>query len=266
MIIDDTCLDAVDAGGALDVDWALLSFFDRVRDRTNPIVMSLTGPVTVDLLMRRRGASIDEAARRAAQAVSSIATMLLDLAERFVPGAPVLLFLQEPALTNSMHPTFPIAPSEIEAMVAEVVDDITEDATGDVVVGVQVDGRADWPILLRSGIGALAAPITAQFETAAAELRRFLEAGGIMAWGAVPVDEPLGSSVERLWRRLSEMWCELSTRGIDPLLLRERSIITPAAGLGNFGISQAERILVLAEELATRVLHQTLGVRLSIGA
>jgi hypothetical protein len=48
--------------------------------------------------------------------------------------------------------------------------------------------------------------------------------------------------------------------------LRERSIITPAAGLGNFGISQAERILTLAEELATRVLHQTLGVRLSIGA
>jgi len=87
-----------------------------------------------------------------------------------------------------------------------------------------------------------------------------------MAWGAVPVDEPLGQSVERLWRRLSELWCELSSRGIDPLLLRERSIITPSASIGNFGISQAERILALTEELATRVLHQTLGVRLSIGA
>jgi len=151
-------------------------------------------------------------------------------------------------------------------MVSEVVDGIADDASGEVVVGLQVYGRADWTVLLRSGIGALAAPITAQLDTAVGELRRFLESGGIMAWGAVPVDEPLGASVERLWRRLSEMWCELSSRGIDPLLLRERSIITPASGLGNFGISQAERIVVLAEELATRVLHQTLGVRLQIGA
>jgi hypothetical protein len=108
--------------------------------------------------------------------------------------------------------------------------------------------------------------VTAQLETAAVELGRFLESGGIIAWGAVPVDEPLGQSAERLWRRLSDLWCELTRLGIDPLLLRERSIITPAAGLGNFGTSQAERILALAEDLATRVLHQTLGVRLSIGA
>lgn len=272
VVIDGLHLDPADGddptrvAAMLDSDGPLVGFLRRLSGRRGPIVMSLTGPVTVDVGLRRRGFAVDEANRIATGAVTAVGARLLGLAERFVPGAPVLLFLQEPALVHSMHPTFPIAPATIGSMVSEVVDGIADDASGEVVVGLQVDGRADWTVLLRSGIGALAAPITAQLDTAVGELRRFLESGGIMAWGAVPVDEPLGASVERLWRRLSEMWCELSSRGIDPLLLRERSIITPASGLGNFGISQAERIVVLAEELATRVLHQTLGVRLQIGA
>lgn len=242
----------------------VIPFLRRLRGRQDPVLLSVTGPVTLDLELRRGGSSDIEAGRLAMTAVERVAGRLVELTARLLPGAPVLLFLQEPALAHSMHPTFPMSPDEIEDLLTGVVDELTIDS--DVVVGLQVDGRADWASLLRTGIGALAAPVTAQLETAAVELGRFLESGGIVAWGAVPVDEPLGQSAERLWRRLSDLWCELTRLGIDPLLLRERSIITPAAGLGNFGIGQAERILTLAEDLATRVLHQTLGVRLSIGA
>jgi hypothetical protein len=242
----------------------VIPFLNRLSGRLDPVLLSVTGPVTLDLELRRGGSSDAEAGQLAIATVERVARRLVELTARILPGAPVLLFLQEPALTNSMHPTFPMSPNEVEDLLTGVVDDLTTDS--DVVVGLQVDGRADWAALLRTGIGALAAPVTAQLETAAAELGRFLESGGLIAWGAVPVDEPLGQSAERLWRRLSDLWCELTRLGIDPLLLRERSIITPAAGMGNFGISQAERILSLAEDLATRVLHQTLGVRLSIGA
>jgi hypothetical protein len=242
----------------------VIPFLRRLGGRQDPVLLSVTGPITLDLELRRGGSSEAEAGRLAVAAVEQVAGRLVDLTARLLPGAPVLLFLHEPALAHSMHPTFPMSPDEIEDLLTGVVDELTIDS--DVVVGLQVDGRADWASLLRTGIGALAAPVTAQLETAAVELGRFLEAGGIIAWGAVPVDEPLGQSAERLWRRLSDLWCELTRLGIDPLLLRERSIITPAAGMGNFGISQAERILTLAEDLATRVLHQTLGVRLSIGA
>ena len=134
------------------------------------------------------------------------------------------------------------------------------------MVGVQVNGRADWAMLLRTGIGVLGAPVSARLDTAAAELARFLESGGFIAWGAVPVDEPLGSSSERLWKRLSAMWSELARLGLDPMLIREHSIITPAAGVGDFGVSQAERILRLTSDLSERVFNQVIGARLSIGA
>jgi len=172
------------------------------------------------------------------------------------------MVLDEPGLANSMHPTFPLDEDEVQELVGEVVHDLSPGAA----VGVRVDGRADWSMLLRTGIAVLGAPVTAQLETAAAELARFLERGGVVAWGAVPTDEPLGTSADRLWRRLSALWCELVGEGIDPRLLRERSIITTAGELSSFGTSQAERAIALAQDLASRVFRQARGLHLSIGA
>jgi hypothetical protein len=245
-----------------EVRAGLVALLSGLRGRTEPIVMSLTGPVTVALDLRRTGTDEVTAADRAVAAVEDTARWLLAVARRWVPDAPVLLFLTEPALGNSMHPTFPLRPVEIERLLASVVDGLDTEAT----VGVQVAGRADWSLLLRTGIGVLAAPVGAHLESAAADIGRFLESGGLMAWGAVPVDEPLGISPERLWKRLSATWCELTRRGVDPMLLRERSIITPAGGLGAFGPGQVGRVVELTQELGERVWRQTLGVRLSIGA
>ena len=249
---------------SLDRDEAvgLAGFLADFAGHLEPVILSLTGPITLDLDLQARGLDAEEAARAAVRAVEDIAVWVLDQARSVVPDAPLLLFLEEPGLRNSMHPTFPMTPPEIEQVMTEVVTSVG----GEAPVGVQVDGRVDFAMLLRTGISALAAPVTARLETAAAELGKFLEAGGVIAWGAVPTDEPLGLSTERLWRRLSALWCELTRVGADPMLLRERSIITPAGDLGAFGFSQAERVISLSKELASRVLNQTLGLRMSVGA
>jgi len=252
----------LDRGVDVDVLAPVRSFLEDLRGRVEPVVLSLTGPVTIDLRLMQDGVERDRAATLARGYVAEWARAVVDLTAQLLPGAPLLLFLEEPGLANSMHPTFPLSPAEIEGLVTDVVEPLAPDA----MVGVQVSGRADWALLLRTGISVLGAPISARLETAAAELGRFLEAGGFVAWGAVPVDEPLGSGVERLWRRLSALWADLAQAGLDPLLLRERSIITPSAGLGSFGLSQAERVLRLTGELSERVFNQVVGARLSIGA
>jgi hypothetical protein len=241
---------------------AFRSFVSSMSGRVEPIVVNLTGPVTVLLDLRRSGVDRGDAPRRAREAVEVEAHRMLDVTHEHMPDAEVLVVLDEPALANSMHPTFPLEPGEVEELVTEVVADLAEDVT----VGVRVDGRADWSMLLRTGIGVLGAPVTAQLETAAADISRFLERGGVIAWGAVPTDEPLGTSADRLWRRLSALWCEMVGAGIDPQLLRERSIITTAGELSSFGVSQAERAIVLAQDLASRVFRQARGLQLTIGA
>lgn len=243
--------EAVDAVGA---------FLAELRGRVEPVALTLTGPVTLQLGLD--GGGDPAAGETAVRTVVAVARRLLDQAAQMVPGAPVLLFLEEPGLVHSMHPAFPLDSDRVEELVGGVVEPLTNDA----MVGVHVPGRADFAMLFRTGIQVLGAPLGAQLETAAAELARFLEGGGFIAWGAVPVDEPLGSGSERLWRRLSGLWAELTRLGLDPLLLRERSIITPASGLGDFGVTQAERILRLTGELSERVVRQVMGARLSIGA
>lgn len=264
--LSDRCLDAVDAGALVGPDHDLLAplrtFLSDLVGRVDPVVVSLTGPVTIDLGLLQRGINRKRAEASSGRFIGSWARAVIDLTTQMLPGAPLLLFLEEPGLANSMHPTFPLSPPEVDRLVAGVVEPLHDDA----IVGVQVSGRADWALLLSTGISVLGAPISARLDTAAAELGRFLDAGGFIAWGAVPVDEPLGSGVERLWRRLSALWADLAQAGLDPLLLRERSIITPSAGMGNFGLSQAERVIRLTSELSERVFNQVVGARLSIGA
>ena len=239
-----------------------IEFLECLRGRVEPFVMSVTGPVTVELELLAQGFDPAAAAEAAINVVTGAGFRLLDAASQLVPGAPPLLFLEEPGLVNSMHPTFPLTSANIESVVGNTVRPLSDDA----MVGIHVDGRADWAVLLRTGIGVLGAPITAGLESAAAELSRFLESGGFVAWGAVAVDEPLGTSSDRQWSRLTTLWSDLARLGLDPMLLREQSIITPAAGLGNFGLSQAERILRITADLGDRVLTQVHGARLTVGA
>jgi len=260
VVLDSEHLDGNSDG--VDAIAQLRVFLTTLAGRVEPIVLSLTGPVTVDLDLRRHGATAAEGDARAVRAVMAGASRMLDAADELVPGAEVLLVLDEPALANSMHPTFPISPDEVTALEARIVSGLSNRSR----VGVQVNGRADWAGLISSGIAVLGAPVTAQIETAAAEISAFLERGGVIAWGAVPIDEPLGSSADRLWGRLSGLWAELVRAGTDPQLLRERSIITTTGGLGSFGVSQAERIVSLTQDLASRVWRQAKGLQLGIGA
>ena len=230
--------------------------------RADPVVLSLTGPVSLRMSLAEAGTEMEIAAQRASARVRDAGERLLSLAEVLVPDASVLLFLEEPRLANSMHPTFPLSSDAIRSAIDDVVAALEDRA----MIGVTVDGRADWAMLLSTGISILGAPVSARLETAASELESFFARGGFVAWAAVPTDEPLGMGTDRLWRRLSAAWSELARVGIDPLLIRERSIITPAAGLGAFGVAQAERVLDLVGGLSERVVNQMLGARLSIGA
>ena len=82
----------------------------------------------------------------------------------------------------------------------------------------------------------------------------------------MPTDGPVGPTVERLWRRLSALWCDLSAEGCDPVLLRANAMITPVCGLSHHGVTQAEQVMELTGRLASRLQDQATGVRLAAGA
>lgn len=240
----------------------LRAFLLAVNGRTAPVKLQLTGPVTLGLALHAAGADAARAFTVAGAAVRSRAAGLLALADALAPGTPLVVFLDEPGLTGLMQPGFPLDP--------ESAIDLTSGALGVLergsVTGLHCCGPTDWKLVLQAGPRILSAPLGLGLEAASEPVSRFLDNGGWVAWGAVPTDEPLGSTPGRLWRQLSAVWCGMVQGGCDPILLRTQSLVTPACGMAEHGVSQAERVLSLTRQVAARVHDQALGVRLSVGA
>lgn len=239
----------------------LLAFLSAAAGRTEPVKLQLTGPITLGLALVDAGADPDVAYPLAAAAVRAEGAALLELCRRRLPEAPLVVFLDEPGLVRGND----------TGLDAEATIDVLSNALAaledDAVTGIHCCGPADWRLPSLAGATVLSVPVELTWVLASASaITAHLEKGGWIAWGAVPTNEPLGTDPDRLWRRLSAVWCELVQTGCDPVLLRTQALITPACGLAGHGVSQAARALKLASTIATRVTDQAVAARLSAGA
>jgi hypothetical protein len=229
--------------------------------------VGVLGPVTLALALRAAGVAEAPATALAASLVRRRARAVLGAVRAVLGDGVVFVCASEPGLIGAMHPTFPLTPTQVADLLDPFVQGLDEHPrAGDLLIGVHVPGRTDWETIVSTGVSVISTPVERSLVGAAGTLSGFLDRGGRIVWGAVPVDQPLGTSEELLWRRLSALWCELVGEGLDPLTLRSRSLVGPADGLGHFGVTQAERVLELTESLSTRIRRQAIGARLTLGA
>jgi hypothetical protein len=62
------------------------------------------------------------------------------------------------------------------------------------------------------------------------------------------------------------LWCDLVRRGIDPVMLRQQSLITPDCGLASHTPSVAARVFRIASEIGERVRDQSMAHQWVLGA
>lgn len=241
---------------------ATRAFLSEVRHRTAPIKLSVTGPVTMAMALIKAGAPADRAFAVAEVAVRLRVEAIIAEATRVAPMAAKVVFVDEPGLVAVSEPDFPIAADLAIDAVSGALAAIEPHA----ITGLHCCGDTDWRLALAAGPQILSLPTDSSVADHAGALGVHLDRGGWVAWGAVPTNRPIGSDPSRLWRALSETWCELVQRGCDALRLREQALVTPECGLAGHDPVQAEHLLSLSVELAERVRHQSFGVRLSIGA
>ena len=121
-------------------------------------------------------------------------------------------------------------------------------------------------MLLASGPSVISVPVSADLVEWAGYITRFLDDGGIIAWGVIPTEGPIPTSADRSWRALSDVWCSLVQLGCDPILLRQQSLVSPACGLAAHSVAVARRIARLTSDVGRRVKDQSAATRLSLGA
>jgi hypothetical protein len=99
--------------------------------------------------------------------------------------------------------------------------------------GVHLCGNPDWDFLLGLDLDILSLDVYTNgevFASYAAAVRRFLDRGGVLAWGIVPTNvEPFErEDVASLEARLLGAWERLWEKGIDRDFLFSRSLLSPA--------------------------------------
>lgn len=264
LVLDPAAVDA-DIAPTFDTTHhaGLLGFLDAAAVWPEPVTRvkaQVVGPLTLGTALVHAGMDMSEAFARAQVAVEKWIRALEALLARRLRGARPLLFLDEPALVLWRRDEAPI---EREAAIDHLSGAL---AASSVETGVHICGDGDVRLAFEAGPTVLGLPVSTDLVADVGSLVRHLDAGGWVAWGAVPTDRPVGESADPLWRHLVNLWCELTRRGCDPLRLRNQAVITPACGLATHGMSQAERALRLAAEMADRVAAQTAAARLTAGA
>lgn len=239
----------------------LRAFLTAVADRTGPLKVSTTGPVTLGLALHVAGVDADLAFRIAGRVVRQRCAALVAHVLRRVPQAQIVLFLDEPAMGSLTEPGFPIAPSDGVDLVSGALAVVESIA----VTGLHCCTTPDYRLLLSAGPRILSVPVRPEITAHAGLFGDFLERGGWMAWGAVPTDGPVGTTVDRLWRRLYVLGTALVEDGLDPRLLIAQTIITPTCGLAQHGVTQAELVMELTTGIAAR-LQQASTYPFSVGA
>lgn len=272
-------IDALDLAGGVTTDLssdaygAFAAFLDSAAGRdTAPghVKWQFVGPLTLSFSLVRSGMAVEVAAPLAMQAVRCHVRALQAEVAAVLPGTTQIVVFDEPMLHEALVPGFPVSPDEVIDFVSGALAAVEPGN----VSGVHSCAETDWIALLSMGANILSVPVPsasdeeqmASMLAAAPRISEHLEHGGRIAWGAVRTDGPIAVSADRPWKNLAGALCALVQNGVDPLLIRRNSFVTPACGLGTHSPAVAERVMSHVRDLSLRIGEQATASLLTLGS
>lgn len=160
-----------------------------------------------------------------------------------------LIFLDEPLLQSIGSSVLPVERAAAVSLLKEILREIKG------FTGVHCCGNTDWSILIEAGFKVIAFDAFNFTKTLALypeALNRFLENGGILAWGIVPSSNKIKElTVKDLVQLFQEAQTTLVKNGVSRQLLQTNYLISPSCGLGSLSIETAEEIMTKTASLAS---------------
>jgi len=245
-----------------DAFGGLRAFLEVAAGWQGPVKWQVTGPVTFGLALVEGGVPAALAFELATRAVRRHLRTIGDAVTEIVAADAQVVVVDEPGMTGLLQPGFPLDPDSAIDLVSGALAAVDPAS----LAGVHCCGPTDWSAILAAGPGILWMPVRPGIESIAGYLAQFLDDGGWVAWGAVPTDGPVGTTADRSWRELADVWCSLVQGGCDAVRLRRQAIVTPACGLGLHEPEAVGHVFELVDAVADRVHGQAVATRLSVGA
>ena len=230
---------------------------EQHRNRMKYVKGQVTGPVTFGLSLNdveRRPAFYDPTLRDIlVKHLSSKARWMERKFQGLFPEKPSIVFFDEPSLSSFGSAFSGLNREDVILSLNECFKAVRG------LKGVHCCGNTDWSLLLSTDLDILSFDAYGYLDTLSLypkEIRKFLERGGVLAWGIVPTNENVQK--EDAWsliERLKQGMEALSEKGIDRELLQQ-SILTPSCGAASLPIPLAEQVCRLTSEVSRRMREE----------
>ena len=169
-------------------------------------------------------------------------------------GKKPIIFLDEPYLSGFGSAFSPIERPDVIRLLKEVIDYLRE--RSDALIGIHCCGNTDWSMIIDAGpdiVNFDAFEYMDYFLLYPPEISRFLQRGGVIAWGIVPTFSfSAQETVDNLYSKLQEGLNRCYEWDLDPETLIAGSILTPACGMGTMEESAASQVLDLLSALSRK--------------
>jgi hypothetical protein len=209
----------------------------------------VTGPISFGLTVtdqdRRAGLYNDLLADAIVKNVAMIARWQIQQLRMVRPDT--ILFVDEPYMASFGSAYISLSREQVITMLDEVFAAIHQEGS---LAGVHCCANTDWSVLLATSVDILNLDAYGYLENLAlypADLRAFLDRGGVIAWGIVPnTEEVFTVTAEQLAQRLVDGLKLISSKAemrgiqIGAEEIANRSIIAPSCGLGSTTVEVAD--------------------------
>jgi hypothetical protein len=172
-------------------------------------------------------------------------------------GAVPIVFFDEPALAGFGTSAFiTISREDVTGTLGEVIQGVHQEKG---LAGVHVCANTEWDLLLRLDIDVISFDAFSFFDRFIlypADIRTFLDRGGILAWGIVPTGDPnliAGQTVDTLCRKLESQFDQVAALGISRQRILEKALITPSCGTGSLDLDSALAVVDLTARVSAQI-------------
>ncbi len=240
---------------AISEDYAagLHAFLKKIKGRRFDTVKGhVTGPITYTLGIKDnygRYIYFDEELREISlMLLKAKVRWQIDLLKQHSDS--VIIFIDEPifsAIGSSSY--LGVDSAEVLRLLKEMVSAI-EDAGG--IAGIHCCGRADWQMVIKSGVSILSFDAFDHFDTLAIyheELSNFIQTGGYLAMGIVPTSDAISSVDDKYINELMGNHLKKLCEHMPAELVNSRTLITPSCGTGSRSIKETIKAFQLIMRL-----------------
>jgi len=239
--------------------FTLLEGIDTMAGTPVALKGQITGPITFGLGVTdqdRKAIFYNEQVRDAAVKLLAMkAGWQVRMLSKF--GFPVIVFFDEPALAGFGSSAFiSISRDDVAASLNEVIDAVHNQGG---LTGIHVCANTDWSLILESNADIVSFDAYSYFDKLILypeHLKKFIESGGILAWGIVPTSSPddiekeTTGSLVAAWQDQLKAVAEI---GIEPSRILAQSLITPSCGTGSLSLDLAKKVLKLTKEVSETI-------------